>query len=55
MRILDFPKRTFIYKIFAGLVYLLLKDEKIEEVVIDKEYPEHEATIKNIIIQLFQK
>lgn len=55
MRILDFPKKTFIYKIFAGLVFLLLKGEKIEEAVIDKEYPGHEATIKNIIVQLFRK
>jgi len=55
MRIIDYPKKSFIYKIFAGLVFLLLKDEKMEEVVIDSEYPGKEATIKNIIIQLFQK
>ena len=55
MRAHDYPKKTFIYKIFAALVFLLLKDEKIEEVMIDKEYPGNEATIKNIIIQLFYK
>ncbi|OGZ35491.1 MAG: hypothetical protein A2815_00590 [Candidatus Portnoybacteria bacterium RIFCSPHIGHO2_01_FULL_40_12b] len=55
MRALGYPQKTFIYKIFAGLIFLLLKNERIEEVVIDNEYPGHEATIKNIIIQLFQK
>jgi len=25
MRILDYPKKAFIYKIFAGLVFLLIK------------------------------
>lgn len=56
MRILDYPKKTFVVKIFSGLVFLLVKDEKdIEEVVIDREYLGNEPTIKNIIIQLFQR
>jgi len=55
MREFDFPKKTYIYKIFSGLIFLLLKKERIEEIIIDKEYPGHEATIKNIILQLFNK
>lgn len=55
MRLLDYPKKTFIYKIFAGLVFLLLKDEKIEQVMIDKEYPGHEAIIKDVLLRLFKK
>ena len=55
MRKLDYPKKTFIYKIFAGLIFLLLKKEKVNEIIIDKEYPGHEATIKNIILQLFRR
>jgi len=56
MRPLDYPKKTFIFKIFAGLIYLLLRDEKdIKDVVIDKEYPGQEATIKNLLLGLFRK
>lgn len=55
MRVLDHPKKTFIYKAFAGLVFLLLKNQKVEEVVIDREYPGHEATIKVVLTQLFAK
>ncbi len=54
MRILDYPRKSFIYKMFAGLVFLLLKDEKAEDITIDKEYPGHEGLIKAIIIRLFQ-
>lgn len=49
MRVLDYPKTTFIYKAFAGLIFLLVKN------LIDKEYPRHEPTIKEILLQLFQK
>ncbi len=55
MRELDFPKRNYIYKIFAALVYVLLVDENIDSIVIDHEYVGHEATIKGIIIQLLSK
>lgn len=55
MRILDHPKKTFIYKAFAGLVFLLLRGENIKEVIIDKEYPGHEPLIKDILLQLFKK
>lgn len=55
MRMLDYPKTTFIYKAFAGLVFLLVKNAKADEIFIDKEYPRHEPTIKEILLQLFQK
>lgn len=55
MRALDYPKKTFIFKAFAGLVFLLLKGQRVEAVIIDKEYPGHEGTIKGILIQLFDK
>jgi len=55
MRELDYPKKTFIYKIFAGLIFLLIRDEQAQELVIDKEYPGHEDTIKNVLLHLFRK
>jgi len=55
MRELDYPKKIFIYKILAGLIFLLIKNESIKEVLIDKEYPGHEAFIKEIILQLFRR
>lgn len=42
--------KTFIFKIFAGLIFLLIKDEKAPEIVIDREYPGHEATIKELLL-----
>ncbi|MCL4390286.1 MAG: hypothetical protein M1484_00060 [Patescibacteria group bacterium] len=51
----DFPKKTFIYKIFSALVFLLLKSEATDSLIIDREYPGHEADIKLMIIQLFER
>jgi len=55
MREKDFPKKTFIYKSFSGLVFLLIKNENILQIVIDKEYPGNEPVIKQILLQLFDK
>lgn len=55
MRVLDFPKKTYIYKIFSALIYLLLQNEKIDIIEIDIEYPKHEADIKLILTQYFQR
>ena len=55
MRILYSPRKTFVFKIFAGLIFLLLKDQKIEKIDIDREYPGHEGTIKGFLINLFNK
>ena len=55
MRTLDHPKRNYVYKIFAALIYLLLADEKIDSVVIDREYTGHEITIKGFLVYLLNK
>lgn len=55
MRELDHPKKTFIFKIFAGLIFLLVKSDKIQELIIDKEYPGHEGIIKDVLSNLFRK
>lgn len=53
---LDKPKKKYVHKIFAALLFLLLKNEKIKDTItIDKEYYGHEADIKNILLQLFEK
>ncbi len=51
----DYPKHTYIYRIFAGLIFLLIKDGNFKSVEIDVEYSGHENTIKNIVIQLLRK
>ncbi len=55
MRTVEYPERVYIYQIFAALVFLLIKKEKIGEVIIDDEYVGHEPLIKDIIIKLYQK
>lgn len=55
MRALDYPQKAYIYKIFAGLIFFLLKNQGAKEVVIDKEYPGHEPLIKDLILNLFKK
>lgn len=55
MRERDFPQKSYVLKIFAGLIFLLIKDENINRVQIDCEYPSYEGIIKNIILQLFRK
>ena len=55
MRALDKPKKTFVFRIFAGLIFLLVKDEKINSLMIDREYPGHETAIRNILFSLFLK
>jgi len=49
--------RLFIYRTFAALVFLLIKKSLsiIDQVVIDMEYPGHEKTIKEIILELLRK
>lgn len=47
---------TIVY-VFSVLVYLLVKDhmEKLSLIIIDKEYPGHEAVIKNRILTLCRR
>ena len=49
--------RIFIYKTFAILVFLLVKDDlkKIKEIIIDEEYPGKENLIKNYLLQEIRK
>lgn len=49
------PHKTYIYQIFAALIFLLLKDEKMKEVIIDTEYYGHHTSIKEVLVQLFQR
>lgn len=49
------PHKTYIYQIFAALVFQLLKNHQLSQVTIDTEYPGHESSIKEVLIQLFQR
>lgn len=49
------PNKTYVYDIFAALIYLLLSHHPITDVQIDKEYPGHEAKIKERLIQFFER
>lgn len=55
MKELEYPKHFYIYKIFATFIFILLKQEGIKRVIIDKEYPGHESVIKDTLIYLFAK
>lgn len=55
MRVHDYPRQIFVLKIFAGMIFLLLKNEQCHEVVIDKEYTGHDGIIKDILRSLFVK
>ncbi len=52
---LQLPHKTYVYQIFASLVFLLIKDEKLHEVLIDTEYYGHHASIKEKLTQLFER
>lgn len=47
----------FIYKTFAILIYLLIKDNlgKVQQIAIDKEYAGQESVIKNFLLELLRK
>jgi hypothetical protein len=49
--------RIFIYRVFAILVFLLIKDylKEIDEIVIDEEYSGKESLIKNFLLEEIQK
>ncbi len=49
------PNKTYAYDIFSALIYLLLTYISPVEVEIDKEYPGHEAGIKERILQFFER
>lgn len=47
----------FIYKTFASLIYLLIKDDlkEIQQIIIDQEYEGHESEIKHFLLQIIRK
>ena len=49
--------RVFVYKTFASLIYMLIKDDlnKIDKIIIDQEYQGHEAEIKHYLLQIIRK
>ena len=49
--------RIFIYRLFAVLIFLLIKSHlaKINQVVIDEEYPGKSSLIKNFLLQEIRK
>jgi len=55
MKKVDGLNTTYVYRIFAALVFLLIKGQRISDIVIDKEYPGHEGVIKNILKNLFER
>ncbi len=55
LRVSTYPRHTYVYKIFAALIFCLLREMKDFEVMVDQEYPGKSATIKNILFQLFKK
>ena len=49
------PNKTYTYDIFSALIYLLLRYISPNSVTIDKEYPGHEAGIKERLLQFFER
>lgn len=47
-------RRVFTYRIFALLIFLLLKNEEFEELIIDTEYPGRGDLIKNYLLHDFE-
>lgn len=52
---LDYPNLNYMQKLFAAMIFVLIKDAKLTEIAIDKEYPGHEADIKNMLLGFFGK
>jgi hypothetical protein len=46
---------VFIYKVFAILILLLLKNEHIEQIIIDREYLGQENLIKSYLLDLLRR
>ena len=56
MKNLDYPKTNYVYKIFAALIFMIIRKMGKDEIIyIDREYPGHESVIKDILIWLFAK
>lgn len=48
------PKQYY-YQTFAILIYLLIKGKKLDQVIIDTEYPGQSDIIKNYLLSLLRK
>jgi len=46
--------RTYIFQIFAVLVFILLKEAKLQQILIGTEYPGKQGSIKEVLVQLFE-
>ena len=49
LRITSERKKLITYEIFATLIFILIKEDQIKDLVIDIEYKGHEGSIKNFI------
>jgi len=49
--------RIFIYKTFACLIFILIRNKlkQIDQIIIDEEYKGHEAEIKHYLLQIIRK
>ncbi len=55
LSLLKRPHKTYIIEILSVLIYVALRDSKIQNVTIDTEYLGHNGSIKEKLIQLFKK
>lgn len=55
LREIELPRTNYIYKVFAALIFILIKDEAVNTLEIDKEYTGHESIIKDTLIYLYRK
>lgn len=55
LTLLKKPHKTYIMEILSVIIYIALCDLKIDDVIIDTEYTGHNASIKEKLIQLFEK
>lgn len=53
----DWRRQTFVFKIFAAALFLLIQPHisKIERIVIDIEYPKRMGDIKGVLLKLIQR
>lgn len=48
-------RQQFVFRTFALLIFLLLKDEQFQELIIDTEYPGRGDVIKNYLLHDFRR
>src|SRR5688572_2718300 len=55
IKALEYPKQNYIYKIFATLIFILIRASRVQYLQIDIEYPGHNSVIKDTLIHLYGK